>query len=229
MKLSKTLISLALSATLASGAAWSGWGGGAGGGNAAPTLTGSSVYQAVDENEAATLTFMREEEKMARDMYLNMSDLWDSALFRNIAASEQRHMDAVAALLDKYGLPDPADPNAIGWYADGALQQLFDDLSARAQTAYQVALLVAALIEEVDIEDNRNAILETDNSDLQQLYANLLRGSRNHLRAYVAEIERLGVVYTAQYLDQTVVDEIVDSPMERGGPGGNGEAPGRNR
>jgi hypothetical protein len=45
----------------------------------------------------------------------------------------------------------------------------------------------------------------------------LLRGSRNHLRSYVAKIESLGVVYEAQVLDQAVVDAIVDSPMERGG------------
>ncbi len=79
------------------------------------------------------------------------------------------------------------------------------------------ALQVGALIEEVDIEDLQLAIEETDNADLQNAYDNLMRGSRNHLRAFVAEIERTGVVYEAQHLDQTIVDAILDGPVERGG------------
>ena len=43
-----------------------------------------------------------------------------------------------------------------------------------------------------------------------------MSGSRNHLRAYVGQIENLGVVYEAQYLSQDEVDAIVDSPIERG-------------
>ncbi len=218
MKTLQTLTALALTAALATGPAWGGRGGNSNAaGNTAP------IYQEVDDAEAATLNFMREEEKLARDMYLNMNELWGSVLFRNIAQSEQRHMDAVKGMLDKYGLPDPADPDAIGWYSDAELQQLYDELLAKGETSYLDALMVAALIEEVDIEDNENAIAATDNADLQQLYGNLLRGSRNHLRAYVAEIERLGVVYQAQYLEPTAVDDIVDSPMERGGQNGSGK------
>ncbi len=43
-----------------------------------------------------------------------------------------------------------------------------------------------------------------------------MTGSRNHLRAYVGQIEALGLVYEAQYLSQEQVDDIVDSPVERG-------------
>ena len=45
---------------------------------------------------------------------------------------------------------------------------------------------------------------------------NLMSGSKNHLRAYVGQIENLGIVYEAQYLPQDKVDSIVDSPVERG-------------
>jgi hypothetical protein len=70
--------------------------------------------------------------------------------------------------------------------------------------------------EELDMIDLQAAIDATDNPDIQQLYENLMSGSRNHLRAYVGHIENLGIVYEAQYLTQEEVDEIVDSAVERG-------------
>ena len=109
-----------------------------------------------------------------------------------------------------------------GQFSDQTIQKLYADLTTRAQTSQMDALQAGAFIEEVDIEDNQNAIDATDNLDLKTVYGNLLRGSRNHLRALVREIERQGGEYTAQHLDQATVDVIVDSPMERGGRGGDG-------
>ena len=73
--------------------------------------------------------------------------------------------------------------------------------------------LAAVLHQSGDLE---NAIAATNHADLDQVYGNLLRGSRNHLRAFAREIERQGGVYEAQYIDQEIVDAIIDSPMERG-------------
>ncbi len=185
------------------------------------------VCAELSAQEAATLTFMREEEKLARDIYDLMYATWNAPLFTMIADAEQRHMDSVKSKLDAYGLADPAANDVPALFSDAALQQLYDDLSARGLVSYVEALWVGALIEEVDIEDNQNALEATDKPDLQTLYANLLKGSRNHLRAFAAELERLGVVYQAQYLDQQTVDAILQSPMERGsanarGPQGKG-------
>jgi hypothetical protein len=231
MKSTQTLIATAVIAALIAMPVFAGRGGNAGAGQAAASpLYQNVAYQEVDALEAATLSFMREEEKLARDVYLNLFDQWQSPLFENIANAEQRHMDAVKAMLDKYALEDPADADSLGSFANTELQNLYDALMASGAVSYLEALKVGALIEEVDIEDNELAIAATDNDDLTTLYANLLRGSRNHLRAFVAEIERQGVVYEAQYLSTAAVDEIVDSPMERGtqqGLGGNGNGAGR--
>lgn len=181
----------------------------------------------LDAGETADLIFMREEERLARDVYLAMDDRWQQLPFENIAWSEQKHMDTVKVAMDRYDLEDPSDPNNSGFFNDPNLQQLYTDLIARGDASYLEALKVGALIEEVDIEDLENAILTTDNLDLQTMYGNLLRGSRNHLRAFVAEIERQGDVYEAQHLDPAVVDAIVDSPMERGGNGGGAGSGGR--
>jgi len=199
---------------------------------AAPTLSAGSngrqvnpspVRAELDEAEQATLLFMREEERLARDVYVEMGVAWQALPFDNIAQSEQTHMDSLKKAMDRYALPDPSDPTQPGVYTDPALQKLYDDLIARGEVSYLEALRVGALIEEVDIADLEAAIAETDNTDLQKVYSNLMRGSRNHLRAFVAEIERQGVTYEAQELDQERVDAIVDTPMERGGQGRGGE------
>jgi hypothetical protein len=57
--------------------------------------------------EAASLLFMREEEKLARDVYNTLSATWGIQSFSIIASSEQRHMDEIKVLLDRYALTDP--------------------------------------------------------------------------------------------------------------------------
>jgi hypothetical protein len=90
-------------------------------------------------------------------------------------------------------------------------------LTVRAQVSQLEALGVGAFIEAVDMRDIQAAIDNSGHTDITQTYENLLRGSRNHLRAFVRTIENLGVVYEAQVLPQSDVDAIVDSPIERGG------------
>ncbi|EXJ16413.1 DUF2202 domain-containing protein [Imhoffiella purpurea] len=181
---------------------------------------GQQVLGELDEFELPHLLYMREEEKLARDVYIMMQEQWDAVLFGNVADSEQRHMDAVGDALDRYGLEDPAS-DRIGVFNDGILQSLYDTLVDQGAVGYQEALLAAALIEETDILDLRQALQDTiGNPDLEMLYSNLQRGSRNHLRAFVGEIERLGLVYAAQAMEQGEVDEILGQSMERGGNGG---------
>ena len=68
----------------------------------------STVTPELDATEAAGLTFMREEEKLARDVYQNFYPLWNATLFNNIGQSEQQHFEAIGELLDRYRLDDPA-------------------------------------------------------------------------------------------------------------------------
>lgn len=68
--------------------------------------------------EEAGLLYMREEEKLARDVYLTMYNLWGLQIFDNIAASEETHTEAVKLLLDRYNLADPVGSNGIGVFTD---------------------------------------------------------------------------------------------------------------
>jgi hypothetical protein len=52
--------------------------------------------------------------------------------------------------------------------------------------------------------------------DIDAVYATLLCGSRNHLRAFAQNIETLTTKpYVAQLLSQEEVDAIIDTPMEK--------------
>ena len=177
----------------------------------------SVAEQTLSATEVENLMYMREEEKLARDVYLTMFDAWGLAVFDNIAASEQQHTDSVKDMIEKYRLADPVVDDTVGVFVNQQLATLYAKLVARGTQSSLEALHVGAFIEEVDMVDLARAIEASDNADIRQLYENLMSGSRNHLRAYVGQIEALGVVYEAQYLSQDEVDAIVDSPVERGG------------
>jgi hypothetical protein len=134
--------------------------------------------------ESAGLLYMREEEKLARDVYNQMFTLWGQKTFQNIASSEQTHMDQVKLLLDRYGLADPAlDP---GKFTDPALQALYDKLIAQGSVSLEEALKVGALIEQTDINDLQTRLAQTDNADIQLVYNNLMNASYNHLSAFTS-------------------------------------------
>lgn len=159
--------------------------------------------------EQAQLVFVREEEKLARDIYSDLHETWGTPVFANITESEQRHMNAVLMLLVKYGIPDPASPQ-IGVFSDPKLQELYRQLASQGQQSLLDAMKAGALIEEVDIKDLRIAIDDTNRTDLRRVYGNLERGSGSHLRAFASHIEALtGERYVAQFLAQDEVDEIL--------------------
>jgi hypothetical protein len=173
--------------------------------------------------EIRGLIQMREEEKLARDVYTTLWALWGNAIFTNIAASEQTHTNAVKWLLTKYGIADPVTVDTIGVFTSSTMQKLYTDLVAQWSTSLIDALIVGATIEDLDIYDLNILIKETNNSDIIQVYTNLNKWSRNHLRAYVKNINNKGASYSPQYISPSEYTEILWSQQERGNAGnGNG-------
>ncbi|HRH81106.1 MAG TPA: DUF2202 domain-containing protein [Thiobacillaceae bacterium] len=165
--------------------------------------------------ERADLSFMREEEKLARDVYLALYERWGLTPFSNISASEQQHMDAILMLLRKYRLPDPAAGRLVGEFSDPDLQILHDTLLARGLTGDVAALKVGGFIEETDIRDLDGALARADNTDIDQVYARLQCGSRNHLRAFARVLEAVsGQAYQAQVIDPLAVETILAGDNE---------------
>jgi hypothetical protein len=135
------------------------------------------------------LTYMREEEKLARDVYLSLGTMWGSRIFTNIAASEQIHMDAIKKLLDRYGIKDPA--LGQGEFANSKLQALYDELIASGSASLVGALEAGVLIEETDIDDLNAGIAASTHNDIKTVYNNLLEGSLRHLDAFNSNLEML--------------------------------------
>lgn len=138
---------------------------------------------------------MREEEKMARDVYTYMYNKWGGQIFYNIITSEQKHMDAVKTLLDRYGVADPAANTPAGVFTNPELQTLYNQLIAQGNVSYVEALQAGVFIEETDINDLNTAIAATKRRDIKNVYNNLLLGSQNHLKAFVSNLAAQGVVY----------------------------------
>jgi hypothetical protein len=136
--------------------------------------------------EAADLQHMREEEKLARDVYTVMNTKYGSSVrvFANIAKSESRHTLAVKRLLTVYNVADPVAADIPGVFADPGMQQLYNSLVAQGSTSLTAALQVGVAIEELDIADLQKCIARTTNASVKRVYTNLLDGSRNHLTAF---------------------------------------------
>ncbi len=172
--------------------------------------------------DIASLIFMREEEKLAHDVYLVMYDLWGLPVFQNIARSEESHTNAVKQLLDTFNIPDPADTSPPGVFVNPDLQTLYDDLVTMGERSLADALKVGGAIEEIDILDLQEALYETDNPEIQRVYQNLLRGSENHLRSFRSTLlQQTGETYIPQYMDVSVYDGILASAPARGNRNNN--------
>lgn len=156
-----------------------------GDGNGTPTGTLSA-------EQMATLLFMYQEEKMARDVYIHFSELYpEENTFAYIQESEQRHMDAVEKLCVKYGVDiSNIDESEYGIFVLEEIQTLYDSLTADGEAGLLEALEVGVLIEETDITDLEEA-KDGMPADVVKVFDNLLEGSLNHLDAFNYSISQL--------------------------------------
>ena len=163
----------------------------------------------LSEEEKAGLIYMREEEKLARDVYINFYQQYDLRPFNFISRSESFHMQAVLYLLNKYGVEDPVGDNDIGVFTNEELQNLYNQLIEQGSVDEIEALKVGAAIEEIDILDLINHISETDNADIQFVYSRLLMGSQHHLKAFVWNLHIRGIEYEPKYLNADLYNSII--------------------
>jgi hypothetical protein len=158
-----------------------------------PNVPVSLATQPLLEQEAAWLLYMREEEKLALDAYQVLGSTWQLRIFKNIAASEKRHFDAIGTLIQRYGLIDPAAETGSGVFINPKIQALYDELMAKGAISIVDALEAGVLIEKTDIADLEAALAASGKTDIKTVYTNLLAGSLNHLDAFESNLEILGV------------------------------------
>jgi len=167
----------------------------------------TSDSTSISQTERDGLVLMREEEKLAGDVYAYFYTKYGLRPFTNINKSEVQHSGAVLRLLTYFGIPDPALTEA-GKFSNPDIQGLYNKLTADGTTA-ENALAVGAFIEEYDIADLRKLIAKTQNADIKMVYTNLLNGSYNHIKAFTRVLAGRGVTYTPQILSVDELNEIL--------------------
>jgi hypothetical protein len=188
-------------------------------------LSASLCAQTLSESEKSGILLMREEEKMARDVYQVLNEKWDQMPFVHISESEIRHMAEMKLLIDKYKLQDPVEKTADkrGDFENQLLKSLYEELTASGKTSLEAAFRAGAKVEEVDIRDLKEAMARTSNEEIKNTYTYLVRASENHLRAFVRNLKRLGVDYTPLVMDKKEFEAIINSDKGKGMGMGNGK------
>ncbi len=185
---------------------------------------------ALTDSELASLLKMKEEEKLARDVYAALYQKWGTTIFSNITTAESNHLNAIVLLLTNYG--GDASIGEPGIFTNTEVQALYTKLVADGSAVIEEAYKTGALIEEMDINDLNLSLAGVTNANVNMVFENLLKGSRNHLRAFNRQLTALGIVYTPVYLSQADYDLIVNSSMEQGKQyrmNGNGQGNGNGK
>ncbi len=178
------------------------------------TLTGEQAMPpaiktaTLSTHEKEGLSFIWEEEKMARDLYNSLYESDKLTIFSDLARSEQSHMDQARSIIDKYALAIPGKDEQ-GVYQNQTLQRVYDELLAKGLSSDQDALNAAANFEEISIIDLQKELNTTHAEDVKAMYQGLLAGSQKHLRSYVTELRDRGFKYDPQYLGKDEFEKIL--------------------
>jgi len=165
------------------------------------------------QQEIDDLLFLREEEKLARDVYLFSYDKYAETIFNSISQSEQQHMNSVLTLLNTYGIADPA-LSERGVFKNQTLQSLYNDLTTQSDISLLEALKVGATIEDLDLNDIHEDESNTTKEDIINVYEKLSCGSRNHLRSYTSQLILNGESYVPQFISLAEFTEVINSESE---------------
>lgn len=166
-----------------------------------PTVSASTL----DANEAEGLRYMREEEKLAHDVYVALFARWPRlTVFSNIAASETEHTEAVLTQLQRYGLADPAAGKPAGVFENAYLQALYDRLDHTQSVRERI---LAHGLTDPTVGKAAGAFV---NAELQALYDTLVKKGEKSL------IEALKVGCLIEEVDiKDLMDrkaEVIDEP-----------------
>jgi hypothetical protein len=147
---------------------------------------GSASAGQLTLQDEENILLMREEEKLARDVYLTLGEKWNVPVFKNIAQAEARHMSVMKMLVERYGLQDPVTDDTVGSFTGPEFTKLYGELVASGSESLAAAYGVGVKIEELDIKDLKDSLATVQSTDVRRVYQNLLRASENHLRAFSA-------------------------------------------
>ncbi len=161
--------------------------------------------------EAGYLQFLREEEKVAHNVYEVLYAIWNEPSFLEIMSEEAEHMEVLKHLLKQKDIPDPLEgiETDNGIFTRPALKKMFEDLTAQGARSVTEAYKVAAIFEETDIRDLTNRFNATQDPDVREVYDELIHASEHHLRTCVQNLKRLGYAYPPTVLPREDYERII--------------------
>ncbi len=181
------------------------------------TKKDNAVIVPVNDQEKSDLIFLREEEKLAHDVYIYAFRKYNNSTFSNIANSEQSHTNSVLNLLTQRNISDPTADLKEGEFLNQDLQSIYNSLVATVDSSENHALIVGATIEDLDINDIHHFYSHTTNNEILLVYDKLTCGFRNHMRSFFKQLNTLGINYQPQFISVSEFNAIVNSQNEQCG------------
>ncbi len=179
------------------------------------TMVFNFPSQELSSAEKDSLLQLLGQEKLLQDVYAKLYEKWPLPAFQEIPRGEERHANGVKALLRKYQLTDPNVDKLAGVFEDAKLTQQYQDLVAKGNGSLEEAMTVLASLEEQDAVDLEKAVTATDNFDVQFVYRQLAKGSRNHLRDLVSLLRDKGTTYQPAFYSMADFQKVVDAGQEK--------------
>lgn len=184
----------------------------------------------LDQELKDKITYMYNEERLAYDVYLKISEIQPVQQLFNIATnSETEHINSVNTLAIKYDLnitiyPETTEPYNIGNYEMGtysvpAIQDLYNQLYLKGIQSKKDALEVGCIVEVTDINDLDEyidiAVGSSAPSDIINTFISLRNGSYNHYWTFNDALLNLGVVEGCCILGVEYCKTEADYPRNR--------------
>lgn len=192
-----------------------------------PSLIASLLIAlpAAHAGEAADLIRLYEEEIFAHDLYVELAAVHPDIMpLRNIPHAELRHRDAMAAVLEKAGIPIPKSPKNRRFRSAG-LDDTYEDWLAEGRRSEAAACRVGVRLEELDIADLRAAA--ADFPAHARTLNQLEQASIRHLQAFHRNLSAREGKYTPEIFTPSEFEELLDSANDCGT--GRGKAMRRKR
>ena len=199
-----------------------------------------SVSDQLSEDQKYSLAYMWHEEKLAKEIYLELNKINPAQQLENIATkSEVKHIAIVQDLVEAYDInitnladyevnysAEELNNMPVGKFAVPEIQELYDALFDIGRVSKRASLEVGCMVEVVDIVDLDKFIATTGNNQaIIDAFTVLRAGSYTHYWAFDSGLKNMGVADGCCSLGSEYCHP--EYPKSENGGGSNGGGKGK--
>jgi hypothetical protein len=204
----------------------------------APDPDNPTISDQLTEDQKYSLAYMWHEEKLAKEIYLELNKLHPAQQLENIATnSEVKHIATVQEVVAHYdinitNLADyevsysqaELDSMPVGVFAVPKIQDLYNTLYDIGSASKQAALEVGCMVEVVDITDlDEFLVTAGDNQYIIDAFTFLRDGSYTHYWAFDSGLKNMGIADGCCSLGEEYCHPEYPQSEKGGGGGGKGK------